>query len=109
MSALQRQLNDKLRALPSSTTPPYTPPNDVNHSSPDVTPPRVEDITSPKRNSDEAQSLFASSKTGGDSNVEAVDMDLSDGEVDTAASNALVGHSKYNGRYLWFNKIEKAW
>ena len=90
-------MNDKSRALPSSTTPTYTPPNDVSyaHSSPDVTPPRVEDITSPKQNNDEAQSLFASSKAGGDSNVEAVDMDLSDGEVDTAASNAI-GHSEYN-------------
>ena len=62
MHTLARKLDEKIAVLPRSLTPPV---DGDALSSPDVTPPRVEDITSPQRKD----------------NVEAVDMDMSDDDA----------------------------
>ena len=67
MHGLAKKLEEKIAALPRSLTPPgalgdHVVDDEIIGSSPDVTPPRVEDITSPQRKD----------------NVESVDMDMSD-------------------------------
>ena len=63
VSTLSKKLDEKLSLLPDTLSPGASPSGGGQFSSPDVTPPRVEDITSPQPD-----------------NVESVDMDMSDEE-----------------------------